>query len=409
MRVLCVLALCAILGGCGEAAENGDVEKKEAPTPARTIDAASDLSLILNGGSVAWRSGEASLEFSAIHAFDGTDKTAWTTPPLAMGAPPPHATAIVALPAKCRVTAVSITNATTFRHRATQSIAISPSMDGKTFGDRQTIAPKDLVLAERFPLVPADAKYVRVELMDQLKTAQMLDLPSLAIHGDRLEKVSPRRLEGTYEVLGSRGSFRQEHSRVRAEIAMDPPMQIDGAWHGPTLRFAWTRGNKRGIGIITAPDDGSTFSGLTWFESASSISNAWPLFAKRVDASTLPVETSVIRQHLARDRRAPLPQIAIDGEEVLAAQNESILKELRALVELNPQAGFRIVAASVLGETEPERLAHARRRIDSLARVFGPAPPNLEFQAIAAPSPHESSDYLLARTMNSGFRLELRQ
>lgn len=404
-----VLMLCAVLAACSER-NVPQSTATPASQPSPRIEDSTDLSLILNGGSIAARTGEASLEFSVLHAFDGTEKTAWSTPPLAVGAlEPPHASAIVALPAKSRVTAISLTNSTTFKSRAVRSVAIALSLDGRTFGKAQSIEANELVTAKSFAIEAGDANFVRIDIMDRHAPEGMLDLPTIAVHGELLEAIAPGRLDGLYDVLGSRGFFRQEQARVRGEIAMDPPMQIDGAWHGPTLRFAWTRGNKRGVGIITAPADGSTFSGLTWFDHASSVSNAWPLFAARVDAPGAPVDVAVIRENLARDRRAPLPQIAVDGGRVLAEANASILGELRALFELNPQAGFRIVYTSGLGDTAEERLAHARNLLASFELAFGAVPANLELRAIAAPPPQESSDYLLARTVNSGFAIELRQ
>jgi len=382
-------------------------EEPSAPSAAAATSTASEtrnLASVINGATVIDRTAEASLDYSALAAFDSDPQTVWSTPPVNL-----QQTVTLALPATTRVEAVTIRTSTTRAARGVRTLEFSLSSDGIAFTPAvRLIVPKQTP-GQSFPVAAADARFVRFKTIDTYGETEVIDVPSIEVHGRETQQFVSRSLAGDWTINEAAASFIQTGLRGRGIIRTDPPMFLDGAWHERTFRFLWTRGRKKGVGVLTLDSESRRLSGFWWFGEARRDWLGSALFGSKSDTATAFEPANVMKVFLARDRSVPLPQIVASNHD--PAGNGSIISELRTLISENPAARFRITARDWTGATAEERQRIAQEQMTSFRRAFSERasgePPNVSFLAVGEPDVSAKSDQPLSRLLMSRFVLEV--
>lgn len=398
-RLVALFALA--LAACGEkTASVPPPPSTEAPIAVREIDLAS----VMNGATVIDRTAEASLDHSALAAFDSDRKTVWSTPPVNL-----RQTVTIALPVKARVERIAVTTESTGATRGVRTLEFSTSSDGVTFSPGSPLVTPKQVVAHAFPITAVDARFLLFTTIDTHGPTEVIDVPAIEVRGKEQEAFAPRSLSGDWKINDVASSFDQEGLRARGVIRMDPPMFVDGAWHERAFRFLWIRGKKKGIGVLTLDPESRRLSGFWWFGEPRRDWLGAAIFGEKLTTATAFEPANVMKFFLDRDRSSPMPNIS--SAPTPDEGNASILAELRTLIAGNPSARFRITARDWTGATFEQRQQRAEKQIALLRREFAKSPngdlANLSFAAVGEPDVSAKSDQPLSRLLMSRFVLEV--
>lgn len=379
--------------------------RAEARTRAPAAEPAekNNLASILRGAAVVSRTGEASLDFSALAAFDSDRGTVWSTPPVNL-----EQSVTLALPVRSRIEEIAVWNDSTLAARAIRTFEFATSLDGETFSKPTRFQVPKQAAAHPFPF-PLEASFVRFTTIDTYGETTVLDVPSIEVRGVELEPFRPRSLAGGWRINEAPAFFEESGSRSRGVIELDPPMYIDGGWHERIFRFLWVRGKKEGVGFFTIDPSSRHLSGFWWFATPARVSSGLAMFGEKQSDGPASTEiANVMKSHLERTHRIPLLQLSLHRS---VDENASILRELVALISANPSARFVITSRNWAGHTFEERQRDAERQLASFRQIFSKVAPqtpaNLSFAAVGEKEIPQDSDQPLPRLLMTRLELEL--
>jgi len=229
---------------------------------AKGPDDSDDRNNLLNfahGAVVISRTGEVSLQNSALYAIDGDPATAWLSPPHE-----PGQSLVFALPATSRVRSVGLRIVgPTYTHPKSVDFELSP--DGRSF---LKIASFDVPEngSHTIDITPADGRFIRFSTHGA--NGQFVRINSVIVRGELLEPPAPGSLDGCWSINGVDASFTQRGAYVMGSVAEKNPIALDGGSDGRFYRFLWIRGPEYGVAAISVTPDGRHLSGTLWHEEA---------------------------------------------------------------------------------------------------------------------------------------------
>lgn len=336
---------------------------------------------IASGASVVFRTGELTLDQSAVRAIDGDPQTSWNSPPNDF-----RQTIVFALPAIARVDAAGIKTprAPVFRVAAVQ---FDSSIDGVNFTPLLRPQLADSENVQLFPVPPRDLLYLRVTTLDAKGPYTKLD--SVLLHGKYLQPIRQQPIDGCWSINGFAASFATDRGRITGTIGGDHPMSFDGGSDGLVYRFIWTSGPDYGFGAIDTAPDRKHLSGLRWYVEPIQFSSAESWFGERTKCSgpaQRPADAAI--QFLRRAKRFPLYGLHFDANGAVdqsqsAATLDMIAAMARAKRHRLVSREFRMPDAAANKQT-------ARRRLDSLRAVLqkrGVDPNRFDWIAIGSDAP----------------------
>ncbi|MCU1348814.1 MAG: hypothetical protein JWO56_1844, partial [Acidobacteria bacterium] len=306
-----------------------------------------NLANIAHGASIAWRTGESTLDSSPAQAIDGDPSTAWLTPMY-----DPEQAAVVALPSRTRVEQLGAKRTASAR-AGTRALRIERSLDGVHFEPFTTLKLADTSAYQVTPVTPAEALYLRVTL--EQPTGPFVQLNSFIARGKPLEPIAPRTIGGCWAINGgsSSAALVQHGGTISGTLA---GVAVDGGSDGRSFRFAWTRGPQFGVGVATITPDGRHLSAITWYEEAYPLNLSGSWFGEQAPCSTKPVERpDVFQTYMSRFGHVPLYGLGFDGEGRLAAGSEPAVERLVQFLAANPRTLWNLV-----NHGDPRQLASLR-------------------------------------------------
>lgn len=315
------------------------------------------------GAAVVSRTGEATLDSSALRAIDGDPSSAWLPPP-----DDPRQSLLFSLPARAHVTQVGVqTSAKPSLSAREVQLELSP--DGTHFIDAGTFHLKPAWGVQFFSIQPVDVAYVRLNTIDGGQ--RFMQIRSLVVRGALLERERPGKIEGCWSMNGVPAAFAQKNAHVFGFFGQRDPILLDGGSDGRLYRFAWVRGPQYGLAAITVTPDGRHVSGAMWNEEAIPLffGDAW--YGERKDCNTAPEDDGrVMKAYLARVGRFPLYSLRFDEAGRLdETESEATLKALAALLKLNSPRAFRFVGHEFSFSAQRNRVV-AQAKLDTLRQAL---------------------------------------
>jgi hypothetical protein len=338
-------ACCVLLAACREekAPEAPVLPPQNAILDEINLDDVHGANLIslARGASIVSRTGEVTLENSAVHAIDGDWLTSWRSPP--GGA---EQTFVISLPARARIDRLGAIVPAAGRETPPR-IRFDASGDGVAWREITTLELKRQRDPQLVNVPPFETSYLRVQTvgMDVYYSA----LQSLIALGKEIAPPAQPAIAGCWEINAMPAQFTQRGTSVAGVIGSDPPMYILGGTDGRTIRATWIRGPMWGPAIITIDQRRRALSGVRWHETVRSQDSGDGWFGRPCGAvGSQPTEGG--------GRRAESPPLHKDDVEIAAAilkrtgkwvaYGDSALDTLAALIAREPGRRFEIVVRS---------------------------------------------------------------
>jgi hypothetical protein len=365
------------------------------------------LNLSLGAGVVS-RTGEATLDSSAVRAIDGAIESGWVTPPS-----DPVQSVVLALPSLTRVTQVGL-ESTEKTPLAARALQFELSTDGVTFGSPIVMKPLPKVGTQLQTIPPTDAAFLRVTNLAASGGRYVL-LRSLQARGTALAPPAGGNPGGCWSINGQQAVFATNRSAIRGYFGQEHPIFIDGGFDGRVWLFTWTRGVEFGVGGMTVTSDGKHLSGLLWHEEAliepQFFADAW--YGQPCSASAPPppqmATDRVFRHYMDRFHYFPLLGLRFDGEGHLnAEESAATVGILAGLFARNPRLRFSLVSHELRRPARDENAKLAREKLATLATALqqhGLDLRNVRFVPDGSDHPHRQPAFDLARALYGGVEL----
>jgi F5/8 type C domain len=344
------------------------------------------------------RTGEATLQFSAVQAIDGDGASFWSPPPLDL---PQSIT--FALAAQSRIDAVGLRTMT--RGRSTVGhIRFDTSVDGVHFSPLKTIQSTETNDGQWFDVAATPATHIRVTIIDSLTPDHDPHLCSVLVRGVELEKRHDADITGCWSINGRAARF----TPVSGVLELGhQPIFFHGGSDGRFYRFNWIRGNDYGVGALAVAPDGGTMSGIQWHEEAIPFFFGESWFGTR---STCSVATAYPRdvpsRMLQRTGRLSLFGLRFADDGSLDAKASALTLEwLRRF--LSTKRNVRLVAHEFRQPTPQRNKEFAQKELDTLRRQL--AVDQASFVAQGSDAPRQQPVTPLMRAMYSSVDLEIRR
>jgi len=354
-------AICLVLStACGRPA--APAEPREAAAARDTVQMTPDadrdnILAISSGAAVVSRTGEGSLEYSAVQAIDSMVETSWTSPPHA-----PDQTLVFSLAGPTRLEALG---ATTLSRALPGTMIFETSSDGRQWSRVSELSPK--AGTEVRPIPPAEAQYIRVVITGKPGSSPVIN--SLQARGRAVAAPRRRSLEGCWEINGEPARFVQNGARISGVIGEKRPTLVDGGTDGSVARLMWRRGPAWGYAVVTSTPDGDALSGATFHEDpqVTHYGRAW--FGTRCTSKKSLAAGSIGPQQFAERGAAwALFGVAFDESGAIDPVASKAALDIAAAYIAGTPAPARIrIVAHEFGSTDPaanRRVAAAR--IDAL-------------------------------------------
>jgi hypothetical protein len=299
----------------------------------------SNLLNIAHGATIISRTGESTLENSAVQAIDGDPASAWLSPPYDT-----DQTFVIALPSLSRIRKLGAKRSP-FARMAVRSLEVERSTDGIHFEPFTTLKLADNGSYQLFPVTPADASYLRVTTHEP--GGPYMQLSSVVAHGEPLEPVAPRHLDGCWSINGQPAVFRQNGAAVPYGRIGD--LTLDGGSDGRFFRFVWKNKAEYGMAVISVSADGNHLSGIKWHEEALPLFLGGSWFGDRIPcqqgASGVPDNpakpTPVFETFMARFGRFPLYGLEFDARGELTDRSRWTLDAVTRYLQAHPSGAFQ--------------------------------------------------------------------
>ncbi|HVT02745.1 MAG TPA: discoidin domain-containing protein [Thermoanaerobaculia bacterium] len=363
MKRLLAAAALLFLIGCRKA-EPPVFKHVEMSLPTPDYKLASDNLLdIMHGATVVYRTGELSLQSSAQQAFDGDYQTAWGSPPL-----DPVQSAVVALRARSRVSKVGLVATDTPEiPKLVKSVRIETSLDGVGFLPLTSIEVTSRRDRDPRAAPPTEAAYIRVTMVRNLGGDNVVEIPQIQLYGEELSVSGRPELSGEWKLNGDRLFLSQKGNLLEGYLLHGAPFFIDGGYDGRSFRFAWSRRNQYGLGIMTVDPSGTHISSCEWHLHNVHYSfqmESW--FGEKVSENKIHGERpDSVAAYIVLTGAFPLYGLRFDGGGTLDAAGSSA--QLERVVGLLKRGGrVRFSAHEMRESSEAANHARAQKELDGL-------------------------------------------
>lgn len=314
-----------------------------------------NLANIAHGASIVSRTGESTLDVSAVQMIDGDPSTAWLTPLYDL-----EQSAVIALPSRSRVEQLGAKRAGSAR-AGFHALRIERSLDGVHFEPFTTLELADKADYQVTPVTPAEALYLRAT--PEQPTGSYIQLNSLIALGRPLEPIAPRTIGGCWSINGSSAADLVQNGATFSGTL--DGLAVDGGSDGRSFRFAWTRGPEYGVGIVTVTPDGKHLSGIKWYEEAFPLFLGGSWLGDRVPCRAKPIARGDVFQiFMTRFGRFPLYGLGFDGEGRLAAGSEPAVDRLARFLTVNRRSPWNLANHGDPRQNASLRAALLQRHVD---------------------------------------------
>jgi hypothetical protein len=359
-RVASLLAILLTVACAGKTSQDAGSQTSASQPDSTPLAAAGNLLAFSRGAVVIDRTGELALSSSPVYAVDALDRSVWITPPK-----DPDHTVIVALPVRSRVDRIGLsTGFLPEGARPPKQVIFEGSSDGSTFNPIATLEVPERKNEQMVDAGGRELTHVRVTIADG--TTDVVAVGSILAAGSEVAPYSRPSIAGEWEVNGLAARFGQSGARVWGEIAMEPPMKLEGGWHDRMIRFIYLRGKEFGYGAIVVSPDGQSLNARLWYEEVIPLFEAVPQFGRRTGDASPPATWNVTEGWLERFRRVPLYAIRFDESGAIdAAASGDTLQWLARRGKVGS-----ILKREYSAETAEENLTRSRTQLEALKRAL---------------------------------------
>ncbi|HEU4522222.1 MAG TPA: discoidin domain-containing protein [Thermoanaerobaculia bacterium] len=377
---LAALAL-VLLAACGDQA----VEEPQPSEP--PVKADPEHRNLLNAGfgaSVVWRSGELTLENSAMRAIDGDPVSAWSAPPA-----DPKQTLVFSLPAPASINRLGILTDAAPHNRA-RNVSLAVSEDGVKFEHLRDAATGESAEPQFFEVSVPRARYIRVTVNEG--GGHFTTLRSIFASGEWLAPRSVAPIAGCWTINGFPARFVEKDGHVTGVLEGRETLRFSGARHGAIYRFAWAAGPQWGEGLVTLSPDGNRLSGLRWHEEPAAHSDGAGWFGERRPCTPEPVDAArVAERFLTAGGWYPLFALRFDeAGSLIEEESAGGLEVIENVLRQSPSQRIRLVSREFGAESIDENRQRATARLTSLRNVLlkrGLDVARIDFDAAGSGSP----------------------
>jgi len=408
--VVFVSAVCCLLSAVWGCKKEPLIPPRPSPAEIRAAHIAeagddswerTNLLNMARGAAVVSRTGEFTLENSALRAIDGDPNSNWLPPQ-----DDPQQTLTFSLGTRSRIDSVG---ASTSLRTAVKTIRFESSLDGKTFTPLITQTVQRAWGPQVVDVKPVEASFVRASIIDGYSS--IIDLRSLIARGAEVAPAQPRSIAGCWSLNTFPAAIFEKGGTAYGWFDQRERMWLDGGFDGRVWRFVWTRGPQYGLIAFTMSPDNLHASGLKWFEDADPHNVGDSLFGDRRPCTTGPPEykVDVLRTYLERHSFVPLYGLHFDdANQFVAGQSGFAISELARLIEDTAPRPLQIVSRELRGADASADLAVSKARLDSLHAELQREKIDLSrvtFVAAGRADYHTAVWSEIMRTMQSGIEL----
>lgn len=367
--------------------------------PKRDEGERNNLLNLANGGGVVSRTGEMTLDNSALRAIDGDPESSWVSPPA-----DPRQSIVFYLSSLTRIDSIGVRTPPGSSFTIGR-MTIDGSRDGTTFtalasprfkgGDMQLV-----------PVTPAEATSIRVTIEE---AGGYATLQSVQVQGKPVSPPVPGRIADCWAINGLPAQFNSAGS-VHGRIGNENPYLLRGGTDGPLYRFVWTRGAEWGFAAVTVSPDGQHFSGLWWHEEpvAYFFGGSWFGNRSKCTGTLKASEANAVEALMKRSKRYPLFDLHYDGNGLLIeSESEGGLSAIVTILSTSPR--IRLVSREYKGATAADNRRVATGRLDSLRAVLqkrGTDLSHIEFVAAGSDNPRQPLESELMRSLYGVIEME---
>lgn len=366
IRRACAALLCLLAFACDKPAESPaqpvtSTRVEDIPKYTTEPEPDYDADNLLNlayGAAVVSRTGELTLEGSAIHAIDGSSSTAWTCPPGG-----PEQTMVFSLLAPSRLTRVGITTAANAAAAPTV-VRFATSMDGTTWRELKKMDVKGSAEPQLVDVPPTNAQYIRL-----LVSGVSSEISIRSVHAIGTETRPPDTppMTGCWRINGVPARFAQNGGTVTGVMATAPPTIFDGGSNGRVATLMWSQDPMWGYTAISITPDGAHVSGLKIHEEISTQQYGDGWFGDRIPCDGLALEVPRSGATQTRAPRWSMYGLVFDPQDHLVSDaSAATLDGLAQRIAASPSQRFRLIAHELRNGSEAENESHTRARIESL-------------------------------------------
>jgi hypothetical protein len=359
---------------------------------------------IARGAAVVSRSGEVTLENSALRAIDGDPRSDWLSP-----AGDPQHTLTFSLATRSRIEEIG---ALTSPKAATKTIRYETSLDGRTFTPLLMQTLQRVWSDQVVPVKPpVEAAFIRASTIDGY--GAFIDLRSVIARGTEVTPPQPRFIAGCWAINTFPAAFFESEGTAYGWFDQRERMWLDGGFDGRVWRFVFIRGPQIGLIAFAMSPDNAHISGLKWFEDADPHKLIDSLFGDRQKCTVPrpPYGVDVLRTFLERHLWVPLYGFRFDdANQVVPGQSGFAIRELSRLINDVAPRPVRIVSREMRGADAKSDLAVSQARMDSLRAELQRRNIDLSrvtFIAAGRENYHTAVWSEIMRTMQSGIEMDI--
>jgi len=353
--LLSVLALALIV-----ACEVPPEPAPAAPARALTPEEANNLLDLGRGASVISRTGELSLEQSALHPIDGIRQSFWASPPRSSSD-----TLVFALAAPSRIDRIGITP--TANGAPPLRVRFERSSDGKSWTEVAVLDVPSGPSPFYANMPPFEAESLRVTTLDV--NTEFALIHTVYASGAELRPPNTRDFSGCWTINGIPARFEQTGSHITGTIATTPPTWIEGASNGRVTKLTWTQGPTWGSAMVAMPPDERTLTGTMFFDIVYPEHQGPSWFGTRCsDATGVAVPKDFPARALESAGFWSMHGLIFDERDQLV--EDASRATLDALAAATAKGRFRILSHDFLTQDRAENRRHAKARLASLRAVL---------------------------------------
>jgi len=354
------------------------------------------------GAAVVSRSGEQTLEWSAVHGIDSSVRTIWSSAP----GNTDH-TIVFSLLAPARITRVGISAPELDTNSPTRMI-YETSMDGTTWRRLIVQKTKGAKEPQLVDVTPTVAQYIRVMTSG---VADLISVRSFHAVGKETQPPAPwPSMTGCWRINGANAKFAQDGATITGVIATEPPTLLDGGTNGRVASLMWSQNPTWGYTAITQTPDGQHLSGVKIHEEISTQQYGDGWFGERIPCNAIDLTTPQPGTIETRAPRWSLYGVEFDLKfNIVADASRAELDALANRIAAVPSQRFRIVAYEFRDATKEKNQAITKMRLDSLRNALqsrGVDLTRIEFVAAGNDWKEPPIETALQRAMASRIDLE---